>query len=412
MAHHEHSGKILKSDSECQHLSDKAGICSPASTETGVTRSLFEPQDWPAWQAPPEPTGVGATPASDDAMPAQACADALWLTNPIGAFGCWISSEQVNQGKGYSSDSIKVYAAMWSKFTRFCIDHGASAALANEGALMAFMQALAEQRQLIGKLKPHSPVPQAVRAQDSGGIGRQARRYLSLISRVQAHLISLQLRSTNPALHLLNTYAPEPQRPDPSALPPSADHRLCTLSDQAEQRQSAGWRDARDHAIIELIIGCGITSRQIRSLCDDPLQIGLNDDPPWVYPVAARRGQVRPGRIPLAADAARSLQQWLAVRRLRIPGPFVFPSNLAGEMMSAASVYRAVSETMRLAQEDKNAPVVDHLGPRTLRHTFATRQLRAGRPLSVLQQWMGHRNATATAVYRRLVPDPNGVEPA
>lgn len=462
---------------------------SPVGVERGVTMSLFGPDDWPEWQpkverparqpAAAEAVGAGAAvsaddggssepaprdrmaqpgdavlmgaPASASAQPAPAASPAQWLSNPGGAFVAWLRSPTANRGRGFSDESMRVYAAMWGKFVRFAVEHGASAALANEGVLRAFLDALGQERiaqahalpvsgRTVGLGRgPGAAAPQAARSRDSGGVGRQARRYLSLLSRLQAHLMEVGVRSDNPALVLWAHYEAEPDRPDPSALPPGSDQKLRAalappvLADLeaaappgcgggAAVEASAGstaravpaephWRDLRDRAIVELLVGSGLTSRQLRALRDDPAHIDLDGSPAWVVPVPARRGQPHPGRVPLSPDAAAAVRLWIDVRRDRIPGDVLFPSNLRGDALSAAALYRAVADAMRHAQDTPDVPAAAHVGPRTLRHTFAIRQLRAGKPLDVLQRWLGHRHLKATAVYERLVPDPKGVKP-
>lgn len=382
--------------------------------ETGVSLSLFAPQDWPEWQAPPPPAqGVQSTPtvsrSREVSLPVlnQTWTETPghWFSEPLSAFDHWLRAPQANRGRGFSEDTQKVYGAMWGKFVRFCVDHGVSAALANEGVLLGFLGALNQERIDMAHARGNT---QAVRALDGGGVSRQARRYLALLAKAQAHLVDIGVRPDNPALFLLERFEPEPDRPLASPLKRATD---LVLHKVLVERPSSDWRTLRDRAIVDVLVGTGLTSRQLRSLNDDPAVLDLTAEPPWVSPVPARRGQGRPGRVPLTPEAAASLREWLAQRRQAIAGTVLFPGTLAGRPMSAASLYRAVAHAMALAQAKADQPVADHLGPRTLRHTFATRQLRAGRPLEVLQQWLGHRNVSSTAVYQRLVPDPQGFQP-
>lgn len=331
-----------------------------------------------------------------------------WLYDPLGAFADWLASPSANAGRGFSADSQKVYASMWGKFTRFCVDNGFTPALANHSCLERFMASLAQQRMDKSSL---ARLTQAARSQDVGGRDRQQRRYLSVIARAHAMLMLFGLRPDNPAAHMLEHCAPEPERPDPSPLRQGGDQRLRSALSKRKASRGFDWRDLRDQAIVEVLIGSGLTSRQLRLLKNSSAHLGLEDSPAWVRPVVARRGQPKPGRLPLSREAAVSLRAWLVVRAERMPGDVLFPATLGGDEMSAASLYRAVSQTLALAQESEDHPVAAHLGPRTLRHTFAMRQLRAGKPLEVLQQWLNHSKPSSTAVYRRLVPDPMGHEP-
>ena len=43
-----------------------------------------------------------------------------------------------------------------------------------------------------------------------------------------------------------------------------------------------------------------------------------------------------------------------------------------------------------------------------LRHTFGTQMAAAGAPLRAIQEWMGHADASTTAIYAHYAPDPSG----
>lgn len=390
---------------------DRVGAGSAEGTITPGRATRTVPASFPstAYPAPlaTRPINLADLADLDDLNKPAAGAD-RWLHDPLGAFTDWLASPSANSGRGFSVDSKKVYAAMWGKFTRFCVDQGFRPALANQPCLERFMAFLAQERMDKASLARGT---QAARSQDVGGHDRQQRRYLSIIARTHAMLMILGVRSDNPAAFMLEHCAPEPLRPDPSPLRQGGDQRLRRALVQRKAHEGFDWRSLRDQAIVEVLVGSGLTSRQLRLLKNTPQQLGLDEAPAWVRPVPARRGQPMPGRLPLSREAAVSLRAWLEVRQERIPGDVLFPGTLGGDEMSAASLYRAVAQTLELAQEADDHPVAAHLGPRTLRHTFAMRQLRAGKPLDVLQQWLNHSKPSSTAVYQRLVPDPMGHEP-
>ena len=43
-----------------------------------------------------------------------------------------------------------------------------------------------------------------------------------------------------------------------------------------------------------------------------------------------------------------------------------------------------------------------------MRHTFGTQMAAAGAPLRAIQEWMGHADASTTAIYAHYAPDPSG----
>lgn len=341
----------------------------------------------------------------------------LWLEVPVIAHERWMRSPGVNGGRGFSEETIKVYGAMWGKFVRFCAqDADSSAVLANESAVRAFLERLHQERvDEALDVKP-GQVRQRVRGRDAAGATRQARRYLQLLARLHDLLVNLGFRDPvlgNPALLLLDHVGEEPDRPLPAALPlPSQLMLRVQMGEATPARAEGDWRALRDRAIVELVVGSGITSRQLRHLKLGADHLDLQASPPHVRPVAARRNQPNPDAIPLSREAAHTLELWLTLRKERIPGDALFPANLQGEPMSASSLYRAVAASLRQAERHQDMPLSEHLGPRTLRHTFATRQLRAGLPPHVVQQWLGHRQPSSTAVYEQLVDSSGAYEPA
>ena len=84
-----------------------------------------------------------------------------------------------------------------------------------------------------------------------------------------------------------------------------------------------------------------------------------------------------------AVHALRSLQQ--IYRMLGVRNDLVLVSR-NGKVLSNAQLRRVLDRVLRKANIDK--PFTLH----QLRHTFATRTLKAGVPISVVSKWLGHAN--------------------
>ena len=61
-----------------------------------------------------------------------------------------------------------------------------------------------------------------------------------------------------------------------------------------------------------------------------------------------------------------------------------------GNVLSDAQLHRVLDRVLRKTKIDK--PFTLH----QLRHTFATRALKAGVPISVVSKWLGHANISTT----------------
>ena len=88
-----------------------------------------------------------------------------------------------------------------------------------------------------------------------------------------------------------------------------------------------------------------------------------------------------------AVHALRSLQQ--IYRMLGVRNDLVLVSR-NGKVLSNAQLRRVLDRVLRKANIDK--PFTLH----QLRHTFATRTLKAGVPISVVSKWLGHANISTT----------------
>jgi integrase len=93
--------------------------------------------------------------------------------------------------------------------------------------------------------------------------------------------------------------------------------------------------------------------------------------------------------------AVREVQAWIAERvERKIPGALLFPASLQGGALDKAAVYRQVKAAFTRAGLD-----VERRGGRTLRNTFAVRELEAGQPLEHVKALMGHRELRSTEKY-------------
>lgn len=75
--------------------------------------------------------------------------------------------------------------------------------------------------------------------------------------------------------------------------------------------------------------------------------------------------------------------------------------------LAASSHYRAIQKHLRALGIFKT-----QMGPHVLRHTFVTRQFRAGVPPAVIKAWCGHADLGVTLkVYEGVANAPEGVVP-
>lgn len=108
--------------------------------------------------------------------------------------------------------------------------------------------------------------------------------------------------------------------------------------------------------------------------------------------------------ISLPREGADELLAWLQEREtMAIPGEFVFPANLTGARMTRKTVYMQMRATFERAGMD-----LSRSGGRTLRNTFARRQLDDGASPDELKDVLGLALERSAADYKltRVKPDP------
>lgn len=116
--------------------------------------------------------------------------------------------------------------------------------------------------------------------------------------------------------------------------------------------------------------------------------------PVTVSPVSTA-GTSRWHQTQLRQFATHEVLIWKTERMLlKIPGPLLFPASLQGGRLDKATLYRQVKATFQRAGID-----IQRLGGRTLRNSFAVRELNDGVSIELVGEFMGHRKRKSTEHY-------------
>ena len=190
--------------------------------------------------------------------------------------------------------------------------------------------------------------------------------------------------------------APKQGKPLPKAL--SVDHAVALADYRPREGDGGDARlAARDHAIVELLYGCGVRVGELVGLDLRPGRDGagwidVGDATAHVLGKGSKRRSVPVGRAALEALAA-----WTALRDgLATPAESALFVSVRGTRLGAGQL-RA-----RLKQLAVAAGVPAHVHPHMLRHSFASHLLQSSGDLRAVQELLGHANITTTQVYTRL----------
>ena len=228
-------------------------------------------------------------------------------------------------------------------------------------------------------------------------------RYLRLIERVLAHLHVVP----NPAQHLCFAVYRGGQRgmagrDAAKAVLSDAEQTafMAALpSDNASASPQARWKRKRDRAMQALMLGAGLKVSEVLALRVG--QVGARDAAGSV-PIALDSGAAnqvtRAHRTQLRPFAATEVLAWVASRKAeRGQSQLLFPttpdSNL---LLHPATVYRQVKATFERAGIDPK-----RWGGRTLRNTFAVRELVETGSTELVGEFLGHRLQRSTLYYQQ-----------
>ncbi|MGG2041435.1 tyrosine-type recombinase/integrase [Burkholderia gladioli] len=295
----------------------------------------------------------------------------LWLSAPIEAYQQWQRTEAAGADRrAFSPRSIVQHEAMFERFMRHLITAQRSLATYGSEHLESFFADLDR------RCKP----------------GTTTRlRYQKLLDRLGRHLVDVGVRTTNPAaIYTMAQTWPEDE-PVPVYLLESDDQRL-----QASVRSIAGLDDRalRNRAIVGLLLSTGISAQEIRYAT----VIDLDLSPARPHIRIPKRGPREARRINVDEFAAPALIQWQNLCTAP-DSALLFPSPRAAGPMTDEMLGRIVRD--ELLAIDVRLP---DMSPRTLRNTFARRQLLAGQRNDDVMKMLGLSSQRTVIRIRATIP--------
>ncbi len=187
--------------------------------------------------------------------------------------------------------------------------------------------------------------------------------------------------------------APKAAKPLPKAL---SVQQAVALADQASPSGNEALA-ARDHAIAELLYGCGLRIGELMGLDVQPHAgargwIDIADASAHVLGKGSKRRSV-----PVGSHALTALQTWLEQRPLLARGDetALFVSQ-RGTRLSANQL------RLRLQAMAQHRGLPTRVHPHMLRHSYASHLLQSSGDLRAVQELLGHASISTTQVYTKL----------
>ena len=188
----------------------------------------------------------------------------------------------------------------------------------------------------------------------------------------------------NPALSALRM--PPPKRPLPRPLAPD---QALSLTEAAGRDGGPLWVLLRDHALLQLLYGCGLRIGEALALD----RAALGADPGLLRSLRVRGKGDREREVPVLPVVAAALAAYIAACPHRLPPDGPLFRGVRGGRLDAGVVRKRVRELRTALGLPESAT------PHALRHSFATHLLAAGADLRVIQELLGHASLSTTQGY-------------
>jgi len=182
-----------------------------------------------------------------------------------------------------------------------------------------------------------------------------------------------------------------------SLIPPKrSDKKPRVLTEQEYKRlQLAYSHETRDAAIIELLLQTGMRLSELVNLKEDDIELPkkITKDPFNVGSIHILGKGRKERTITLNWKACKAIKSYLKVRpKTDYKGLFI---TKFGKPMGPRGFQNIIKKYLEEANI-KNASV------HTLRHTFATHQIKKGTNIRVVQEALGHKSLQITSIYISL----------
>jgi len=211
-------------------------------------------------------------------------------------------------------------------------------------------------------------------------------RRLASIKSFYKYLIKTEVVENNPSIYVKTPKSTKP-------LPNYIDEKIINVLMETPPKDTIA--GLRDRAILELFYSTGIRLSELINI--NLINIDFDNN---LLRVIGKGNKER--LIPFGGCATSAIEIYLeksgrSLKTAEKNDPLFV--NSKGERISQRTVQRSVNMYLRLVTEG------EHLGPHTLRHSFATHLLDRGADLRAVKDLLGHSSLSSTQIYTHVQPE-------
>lgn len=225
------------------------------------------------------------------------------------------------------------------------------------------------------------------RLRTSGYASASIEQKIASIKGFHKFLLSEGLSKTHPAAQL-------PKLKRPQHLPEVLTiEKVDLLLDQYAGRDDPV--SLRDHAILEVLYGCGLRVSELCSLT--MLDVAFDQEVMRVFGKGSKERIV-----PLGSVAIKALHKYLEAGRPLLKPKHGLPPATSNVFLSTRGRPLSREVVFRMVRAAGEAVGMDDIHPHMLRHSYATHMLEGGADLRSLQELLGHSDLSTTQIYTHV----------
>lgn len=295
-----------------------------------------------------------------------------WVAEPHAAYLDWQATEaEGGDRRPFSDRSIVQHTAMFERFLRHLSQRQTTLAAFGPEHLESFFE------DVDNRCAP----------------GTTTRlRYTKLIDRLCRHLVAVGVRQSNPAAIFVLTAAWPDDEPEPLFLDPVSD---AALQAQVQPASNDDARVARNHAVVAIFLGTGITATELRATRVS--HIVFDEVRPHLH--VLKHGPRLERIVALPDFCTPALRGWQR-HHPAPPEALLFPAPRTADKPTNDVLLGAI---VRDALGAIGFTAAD-MSPRVLRNTFARRHLLAGRTNEEVSRFLGLGSQRTAVRLRATLP--------